>query len=179
MALQQMPAGASNSLASQELACTGVSSVQGTTLDLRNFAKFSGMFLEANITVSLTQQLKPKNASKVLTLPPGTSRPACTRGILRIPMREAFLPIFPPPTTMWRTPSPRDCLTFNVAARTKCVGRDKERIQAPPHLKTACWAPPGPRKPTGEEGNPGRSLPILLAISCKKTGFFTSCKTGN
>lgn len=42
----------------------------------------------------------------------------------------------------------------------------------PPRLKTACMGTPGPHTPTGEKGHPGRNLPRLLAISCKKTGFF-------
>lgn len=48
----------------------------------------------------------------------------------------------------------------------QCEGRE--------HL---AWAPTGPRAPM-ERGHPGKTLPTLLAVSCKKT-VFTSCKTGN
>lgn len=97
MALQQRPAGASNSLASPELACTGVSSVQGPPLDLRNFAKFSGMFLEANVTISLTQQLKPKKCFKSPNLAPWNQQASLYEGHTKNTHEGGLPPHFPSP----------------------------------------------------------------------------------
>lgn len=56
-------------------------------------------------------------------------------------------------------------------------GGETQEPKCPPQ-KHLAWAPTGPQTPTGEKGHPGKNLPMLLAIACKKT-VFTSCKTGN
>lgn len=117
----------------------------------------------------LTHQLKPR--LQVLTLACGTSRPT-GQGTLRITRGRGPPPSFPLPIPHSPvTASPLRCYWNNVR------GGETQEPKCPPQ-KHLAWAPTGPHTPTGEKGHPGKNLPMLLAIACKKT-VFTSCKTGN